>query len=53
MNVKGVNPAASITHSWAYVRVPICQLREKLEDALANPTYLLTDSYIEYRFREP
>ena len=37
----------------AYVRVLIGQLRKKLEDDPANPAYLLTDSYIGYRFREP
>jgi two-component system, OmpR family, KDP operon response regulator KdpE len=37
----------------AYLRVLIGQLRKKLEDDAANPTYLLTDSYIGYRFREP
>jgi two-component system, OmpR family, KDP operon response regulator KdpE len=37
----------------AYVRVLIGQLRKKLEDDPANPAYVLTDSYIGYRFREP
>jgi two-component system KDP operon response regulator KdpE len=37
----------------AYLRVLIGQLRKKLEDDPSNPTYLLTDSYIGYRFREP
>jgi two-component system KDP operon response regulator KdpE len=36
-----------------YLRVLIGHLRKKLEDDAANPTYLLTDSYIGYRFREP
>lgn len=36
-----------------YVRVLIGQLRKKLEDDPANPVYILTDSYIGYRFREP
>ena len=36
-----------------YLRVLVGQLRKKLEDDPANPTYLLTDSYIGYRFREP
>ena len=36
-----------------YVRVLIGQLRKKLEDDPTNPTYLLTDSYIRYCFREP
>jgi two-component system KDP operon response regulator KdpE len=37
----------------AYLRVLIGQLRKKLEDDAADPKYLLTDSYIGYRFREP
>jgi len=37
----------------AYLRVLIGQLRKKLEDDPSNPTCLLTDSYIGYRFREP
>ena len=37
----------------AYVRVLIGQLRKKLEDDPADPIYILTDSYIGYRFREP
>jgi two-component system, OmpR family, KDP operon response regulator KdpE len=36
-----------------YLRVLIGQLRKKLEDDPAKPIYLLTDSYIGYRFREP
>jgi two-component system KDP operon response regulator KdpE len=36
-----------------YLRVLIGQLRKKLEDNAADPIYLLTDSYIGYRFREP
>jgi two-component system, OmpR family, KDP operon response regulator KdpE len=36
----------------AYARVLIGQLRKKLEDGPANPTYLLTDTHIGYRFRE-
>jgi two-component system KDP operon response regulator KdpE len=36
----------------AYLRVLIGQLRKKIEDDAANPTYLLTDSYIGYRFHE-
>jgi two-component system KDP operon response regulator KdpE len=35
-----------------YLRVVISQLRKKLEDNPAQPAYLLTDSYIGYRFRE-
>jgi two-component system KDP operon response regulator KdpE len=37
----------------AYLRVLIGQLRKKLEDDTANPIYILTDSYIGYRFCEP
>jgi two-component system, OmpR family, KDP operon response regulator KdpE len=33
-----------------YLRVLIGQLRKKLEDDPANPTWILTDSYIGYRF---
>jgi two-component system KDP operon response regulator KdpE len=36
-----------------YLRVLIGQLRKKLEDDAADPMYLLTDSYVGYRFREP
>jgi two-component system, OmpR family, KDP operon response regulator KdpE len=35
-----------------YLRVLINQLRKKIEDDPAHPTYILTDSYIGYRFRE-
>jgi two-component system, OmpR family, KDP operon response regulator KdpE len=34
-----------------YLRVLISQLRKKLEEDVRNPSYLLTDSYIGYRFR--
>jgi two-component system KDP operon response regulator KdpE len=37
----------------AYLRVLIGQVRKKLEDDAANPIYILTDSYIGYRFRDP
>ena len=36
-----------------YLRTYISQLRRKLEDDPAHPTYLLTDSYVGYRFRDP
>lgn len=35
-----------------YLRVLIGQLRKKLEDDPARPVYILTDSYIGYRFRQ-
>jgi two-component system, OmpR family, KDP operon response regulator KdpE len=35
-----------------YLRVLINQLRKKIEDDPAHPTYILTESYIGYRFRE-
>ena len=37
----------------AYLKVLIGQIRKKLEDDAANPIYILTDSYIGYRFRDP
>jgi two-component system KDP operon response regulator KdpE len=37
----------------AYLRVLIGQIRKKLEDDPTNPIYILTDSYVGYRFREP
>src|SRR5271170_7855238 len=36
----------------AYLRVLIGQIRKKLEDDATNPIYILTDSYVGYRFRE-
>jgi two-component system KDP operon response regulator KdpE len=35
-----------------YLRVLINQLRKKIEDDSARPSYILTESYIGYRFRE-
>lgn len=35
-----------------YLRVLINQLRKKIEDDPAHPSYILTESYIGYRFRE-
>jgi two-component system KDP operon response regulator KdpE len=35
-----------------YLRVLINQLRKKIEDDPARPTYIVTDSHIGYRFRE-
>src|SRR5271168_2156831 len=35
-----------------YLRVLINQLRKKIEDDPTRPTYILTESYIGYRFRE-
>jgi two-component system KDP operon response regulator KdpE len=36
-----------------YLRTYVSQLRKKLEDDPAHPEYLLTDSYVGYRFRDP
>ena len=36
-----------------HLRVLIGQLRKKLGDNSASPSYVLTDGYIGYRFREP
>ena len=36
-----------------YLRTFMRQLRKKLEDDAAHPVYLLTDSHIGYRFKEP
>jgi len=36
-----------------YLRTFMRQLRKKLEDDAAHPVYLLTDSHIGYRFRDP
>jgi len=35
-----------------YLRVLVNQLRKKLEDDASHPAYILTDSYIGYRFRD-
>jgi len=48
----GVLRGPSFGDERAYLRVLIGQLRKKLEDDAGNPTYILTDSYIGYRFRE-
>jgi DNA-binding response OmpR family regulator len=36
----------------AYLRVLIRQLRQKLGDDSSNPTYIETDGFIGYRFRD-
>jgi two-component system KDP operon response regulator KdpE len=36
-----------------YLRVLIGQIRKKLEEDPAKPTYILTESHIGYRFRDP
>lgn len=36
-----------------YLRVLINQLRKKIEDDPARPAYILTESHIGYRFRDP
>jgi Transcriptional regulatory protein, C terminal len=35
-----------------YLRVLVNQLRKKIEDDPAHPVYVLTDSYVGYRFRD-
>ncbi len=35
-----------------YLRVVINQLRKKIEDDPAHPTYILTETHIGYRFRK-
>ncbi len=35
-----------------YLRTFVRQLRKKIEDNPSNPTYLLTDAYVGYRFAE-
>lgn len=35
-----------------YIRTFVSQLRKKIEDDPAHPSYLLTDPYVGYRFRE-
>jgi two-component system, OmpR family, KDP operon response regulator KdpE len=35
-----------------YLRTYISQLRRKVESDPAHPTYILTDSYFGYRFRD-
>jgi two-component system KDP operon response regulator KdpE len=35
-----------------YLRVIINQLRKKIEDDPAHPTYILTETHIGYRFRK-
>jgi two-component system, OmpR family, KDP operon response regulator KdpE len=39
-------------NEFEYLRTFVRQLRKKLEDDPSNPEYILTDSYIGYRFRE-
>jgi two-component system KDP operon response regulator KdpE len=39
-------------NEYEYLRTFVRQLRKKLEDDPSNPEYILTDSYIGYRFRE-
>jgi two-component system KDP operon response regulator KdpE len=35
-----------------YLRVIVNQLRKKIEDDPAKPTYIVTDSSVGYRFRD-
>jgi two-component system KDP operon response regulator KdpE len=37
----------------AHLRVLVGQLRKKLGDSSTNPTYILTDGWVGYRFRHP
>ena len=39
-------------HKLEYLRTFVRQLRLKIEDTPAQPTYLLTDAYVGYRFRD-
>lgn len=39
-------------HEVDYARTFVRQLRKKIEDDPSNPTYLLTDAYVGYRFSE-
>ena len=39
-------------NEFEYLRTFVRQLRKKLEDDPSNPEYILTDSYVGYRFRE-
>lgn len=36
-----------------YLRSSIHELRQKLEDDLASPRYVLTEAHVGYRFAEP
>ncbi len=40
------------SHEVEYLRTFVRQLRKKIEDDAANPTYLLTDIQVGYRFRK-
>jgi two-component system KDP operon response regulator KdpE len=43
---------ADVISDRAYLRVLIRQLRKKLDDDPGNPTYIETDGFIGYRFRD-
>jgi two-component system, OmpR family, KDP operon response regulator KdpE len=57
---KSLTHARLLTSVWGfeygkeveYLRTFVRQLRRKLEDDPSNPEYILTDSYIGYRFKE-
>jgi two-component system KDP operon response regulator KdpE len=58
---KPITHARLLTSVWGteygneleYTRTYMRQLRKKLEDDPSRPNYLLTESYIGYRFRDP
>jgi two-component system KDP operon response regulator KdpE len=39
-------------NEFEYLRTFVRQLRKKLEDDPSSPEYILTDSYIGYRFKD-
>jgi two-component system, OmpR family, KDP operon response regulator KdpE len=57
---QAVSSAALLTTVWGaecreeveYLRTFVRQLRKKIEDDPSNPTYLLTDVYVGYRFAD-
>ena len=57
---KAVSNAKLLTSVWGadcreeveYLRTFVRQLRKKIEDDPSNPTYLLTDVYVGYRFAD-
>lgn len=47
-SIRGVEFREEVEYLRTYMR----QLRRKIEDDPANPSYILTDPYVGYRFRE-